>query len=67
MKSIYTSAYTLALQLPAVISAEATNPDAASLAATTTEEFSTTNRIGCVADFDGFHFNLKELSLPIDE
>jgi hypothetical protein len=31
------------------------------------EEFSTVNRIGCVANLKGYHFNLKELSLPIDE
>ncbi len=31
------------------------------------EEFSSENRIGCVANLKGYHFNLKELSLPIDE
>lgn len=31
------------------------------------EEFSSANRIGCAANLNGYHFNLKELSLPIDE
>mgnify|MGYP000212120071 CR=1 FL=1 len=29
--------------------------------------YSSTNRISCVAEMGGYHFNLKELSLPIDE
>jgi len=35
--------------------------------AKTEEEYSTSNRIGCAANLKGYHFNLKELSLPIDE
>ena len=31
------------------------------------EEFSTSNRIACVAEFQGYHFNLHELSMPINE
>ena len=31
------------------------------------EAFSSVNRVGCVANLQGHHFNLKELSLPIDE
>lgn len=31
------------------------------------EESSSSNRVGCVANLNGYHFNLKELSLPIDE
>ena len=31
------------------------------------EEYSTSNRVGCAANLHGYHFNLKELSLPIDE
>lgn len=29
--------------------------------------YTSTNRISCVAEMGGYHFNLKELSLPIDE
>ena len=31
------------------------------------EEYSTSKRIGCIAQLEGYHFNLKELSMPIDE
>lgn len=31
------------------------------------EAYSTSNRVGCAANLNGYHFNLKELSLPIDE
>ena len=31
------------------------------------EEYSTAKRIGCIAQLEGYHFNLKELSMPIDE
>ena len=31
------------------------------------EEFSSTNRVGCAAELGGFHFNLKELSMPLNE
>ena len=31
------------------------------------EEFSSSKRIGCIAQLEGYHFNLKELSMPIDE
>ena len=31
------------------------------------EEWSTANRIACVAQLGGHHFNLKELSMPFDE
>ena len=30
-------------------------------------EFSSSHRVGCVAELGGYHFNLKELSLPINE
>lgn len=29
--------------------------------------YTATNRVSCVAEMGGYHFNLKELSLPIDE
>ena len=55
MKSIYTFACTIVLQLPAVVNAQAmTTP-----AKMEVDKFATTNRIGCVEDFDGFHFNLN--------
>jgi hypothetical protein len=31
-----------------------------------TEEFSSTHRVACVSQLQGYHFNLKELSMPID-
>jgi len=31
-----------------------------------TYEYSTSNRVGCVAEMEGYFFDLKELSLPID-
>ena len=31
------------------------------------EEYSSSKRIGCIAQLEGYHFNLKELSMPIDE
>ena len=30
------------------------------------EEYSSTHRVGCVAELQGYHYNLKELSMPID-
>ena len=31
------------------------------------EEFSSDKRVGCAAQFQGYFFNLKELSMPINE
>ena len=31
------------------------------------EEYSTSKRIGCIAQLEGYQFNLKELQMPIDE
>lgn len=31
-----------------------------------TYEYSTSNRVGCVAEMEGYFFDLKELSLPIN-
>lgn len=31
------------------------------------EEWSSAHRVACVAELGGYHFNLKELSMPIDE
>ena len=34
--------------------------------ALTGEQYSSSHRVGCVAELQGYHFNLKELNLPID-
>jgi len=31
------------------------------------EVFSSSHRVACVAELGGYHFNLKELSMPIDQ
>jgi len=38
----------------------------ANVTALTGEQYSSTHRVGCVAELQGYHFNLKELNLPID-
>jgi len=61
--------YFAASVLSAAVAAEAIASAAVSKAAKkpATEDYSTSNRVGCVANLNGYHFNLKELSLPIDE
>ena len=46
----------------------ADTPTAAStnMTALTGEQYSSVHRVGCVAELQGYHFNLKELNLPID-
>ena len=67
-RTILISALSALVGLSAADAAAAT---AAAPVATTPEkvyeEFSSDKRVGCAAQFQGYFFNLKELSMPINE
>lgn len=64
MRSLFSLATIFASAVSTVAAEEAAT---VAVAQKVSEEYSTSNRVGCAANLHGYHFNLKELSLPIDE